>query len=437
VSVFSGAYRALLREPWLALNRVFTCRTLGRRLHPPVAPVAYEPEPGSLLYLAASVLPYHTSGYTTRTHEVVRALRDAGAQVHARTRPGYPWDRKDRLSDATGEETMVDDVLYRHAQAPANNRPVLQYALQAAPVIAAAAGQHRVAVIHAASNHVNALPGLLAAKQLRVPFQYEMRGLWELTRVSRQPGFAGSQAYKQGLQLEALVARNADRLFVISDQLGSYVREHWGIPAERMALLPNCIDPDKLLPVDPALVEPNTIGYAGSLIVYEGLDTLLEATARLVQQGKAVQVRIAGEGEARRDLEALAHSLGLGQSVQFLGRMEPTKARMMIARCAMVCIPRKPFQVCEIVSPIKLVEALAMGKPVIVPDLPVFRDELGPDPAGWLFRAGDAQDLARVIDGAFAEPDRLAELGLRARDYAVSQRSWQRHVTPIVESLKG
>jgi len=51
-----------------------------------------------------------------------------------------------------------------------NNRPVLQYALQAAPVVADMAKRHRVARIHAASNHVNALPALLAARRLGIPF---------------------------------------------------------------------------------------------------------------------------------------------------------------------------------------------------------------------------------------------------------------------------
>lgn len=109
----------------------------------------------------------------------------------------------------------------------------------------------------------------------------------------------------------------------------------------------------------------------------------------------------------------------------------------MIARCALVCIPRRPFEVCRIVPPIKLVEALAVGKPVIVPDLPVFRDELGPTPGGWFFRAGDAQDLARVIDGALARPDVLAALGRCGREYALGQRNWARFVTPIIDALPG
>lgn len=352
----------------------------------------------------------------------------------AMTRPGYPWDRHDRHCDADGSHTRVDGVEYRHARHPLNNVPVLAYAFLAAKPIIRLARNERVAAIHAASNHVNALPALLAARKLGIPFHYEMRGLWELTRISRMSAYAGTQAFRQGLELEGLVAGNADRLFVISDQLGAYMRDNWGVSAERMSLLPNCVDPDDVPAADPAMAEPNTIGYAGSLIVYEGLDTLLEATAMLVRHGKAVQVRIAGEGEARRDLEALSARLGLAGNVRFLGRMEPAKAREMIGRCSLVCLPRKPFQVCKIVPPIKLVEALAMAKPVIVPDLPVFRDELGPDPAGWFFRAGDAADLAGVIDDALQDPARLAGLGAKARQYVLAHRTWSRFVGRVLDA---
>jgi glycosyltransferase involved in cell wall biosynthesis len=425
----------LLREPWLAFNRALTCRTLEHQMcRPRVDRPAYEPAPGSLLYVAASSLPYVTSGYTTRTHEVIRALRDAGAAVHAHTRPGYPWDRKDRSCDAQGDQTVFDDVVYRHSQAPANNRPALLYALQAAPVIAAAAARHRVAIIHAASNHVNALPALLAARRLGIPFQYEMRGLWELTRISRMPEYEDSQSYKQGLLLEGLVARHADRLFVISEQLGSYARENWGLPADRIALLPNCIDPARVLPADPRQVEPNTIGYGGSLIVYEGLDTLIDAVDVLVKRGTDVRVNLVGDGEARGQLEAQVLRLGLSGHIRFHGRVAPDAAREILARCALVCLPRKPFQVCEIVPPIKLVEALAMGKPVIVSDLPVLRDELGENPAGWLFKAGDTADLARVIEMALVDRAALTAIGARARHYATTKRRWQDFVGQLSES---
>lgn len=426
-----------LSEPWLAFNRVLTVHALGRHVRRRPRAPTYAPLPGSLLYVAASALPYHTSGYTTRTHEVACALRDLEPNVHVMTRPGYPWDRKDSISDAQSLETWIGDVRYQHAKGPANNRPVLQYALQAAKVVAEEAARHRVAVIHAASNHVNALPALLAARQLGIPFQYEMRGLWELTRISRQPAYEGSQAYKQGLQLEVLVACHADRLFVISEQLGNYVQSNWGVDPARIALLPNCIDPARIMPAEAAQAEPNTIGYAGSLIGYEGLDTLIEAVARLKARGVEVRVRIVGHGEAERDLKALAEALGVMDWVQFLGRLSPDEARAVIRQSALVCLPRKPYEVCRIVPPIKLVEAMAMAKPVIVPDLPVFRDELGNSGSGWFFRAGDAQDLARVIEQALEDEAALAVAGQKARLHAVTQRNWRDHVRGVLPNRRG
>jgi glycosyltransferase involved in cell wall biosynthesis len=428
--------RRTVYEPWLAINRLMTVFLLGWRLRRRRKRMHYVPEQGSMLYVAASALPYHTSGYTTRTHELIRSLRSVGATVHVLTRPGYPWDRKDRQKNAMGNATMVDDVLYQHAQSPANNRPVWQYALQAAKVVADMAVQHRVSVIHAASNHVNALPAMLAARQLGIPFQYEMRGVWELTRISRMKEYEGSQSYQQGLQLEALVARHADKLFVISDELGNYAQQNWGVDLTRMILLPNCVDPKHIVAADPQAVRLNTIGYAGSLMSYEGLDTLIDAVNQLTHAGCLVKVVIIGDGEERSVLESLVQHLGLTEQIQFLGKMPPDEARKMLGRCALVCIPRKPFKVCKIVPPIKLVEALAMGKPVIVPDLPVFRDEMGVEPTGWFFNGGDSADLARVIQAALADQGLLAAMGERARTYACTKRSWKDyviHAMPLAE----
>lgn len=420
-------------ESWMALSRRLTTGLLKRSLRTPAKVTAYQPVPGSRLYIAASCLPYHVSGYTTRTQAVLQALQDSGRRVYAVTRPGYPADRKDRLDDAPGKQTQNGRVVYQHLLHPANNCPVLMYAYKAAPEIARLAELHGIEAIHAASNHVNALPGLLAARQLGIPFQYEMRGIWELTRISRQPEFNNSQAFKQGLQLEALVARNADRVFVISDQLGRYITENWGIEPERISLLPNCIDPENFPAQVTEVKITHTIGYAGSLIGYEGLDTLIDAVALAQQQGVRISVQIAGEGEARHELEQQCTRLGLDEQIRFLGRLPPEQAQKVIQHSQLVCIPRKPYQVCEIVPPIKLVEAMALGKPVIVPDLPVFRDELGAGDVGWFFQPGDAADLARVICLALENRERLKDMGCNAREQAITRRNWERFMDKVLQ----
>jgi glycosyltransferase involved in cell wall biosynthesis len=426
-----------LGQPWLAFNRVLTTRALERQVSKPAAATPYIPVPGSMLYVAASALPYHVSGYTTRTHEVVSALRSIRENVHVITRPGYPWDRRDRLADADAATTDVGGIAYRHVKSPSNLRPVLQYALQGAQAVAEEARRHRVSVIHAASNHVNALPALLAARQLGIGFQYEMRGLWELTRASRIPHYERHSGYKQGLHLEGLVARRADRVFVISEQLGRFARDRWGIEKERMFLLPNCVEPERFAALAPREIDHDTIGYAGSLMAYEGLDTLIDAVAQLRSRGVNIAVNLIGDGEARASLEAQVQRLGLQERVRFLGRMAPQQAHETLSRSALVCIPRKPFRVCEIVPPIKLVEAMALGKAVIVPDLPVFRDEMGTHPAGWFFRAGDTADLARVIETAVGDRAALVTLGERAKDYVSTQRCWRDFVMEALPESAG
>ncbi len=414
------------------MTRALTVWGLERRLRKSPAGMCYVPDACSLLYVAASALPYHTSGYTTRTHEVVRALQQIGVRVRPMTRPGYPWDRRDRLAETENEQTWVGDVLYTHVRQPANNRPVLHYALQGASIVMQAALEHRAAAIHAASNHVNALPALLAARRLGIPFQYEMRGLWELTRVSRTPGYEGSQAYRQGLQLEGMVARHADRVFVISEQLGRYIQEKWGVARDRIFLLPNCVDPERFPQSSAQEVEPDSVGYAGSLIGYEGLDTLVDAMSLLKRSGRRVVLNLIGDGEARAQLEAQVSRLGLNEEVRFLGKLAPDVAQAQLRRSALVCIPRKPYEVCAIVPPIKLAEALALGKPVVLADLPVLRDEMGDDPAGWFFRPGDAQDLAHVLAGALRDGGRHRSIGERGRRYVVACRSWRDFVGKLL-----
>lgn len=388
-----------------------------------------------LLYVAASCLPFHNSGYTNRTRAIIHALLKTGLDMRVMTRPGYPWDRTDRLAEPEQATTDTSGVLYRHNQNPSNFRPLLQFVVQGSAVIAQEAKKEGVDVIHAASNHWNALPALYAARKLGIPFFYEMRGLWELSRASRMPWFENSGEYRLGLALEEFVARHADRVFVISEQLRQYAHVHWGIPLERMALMPNCVTPEHFVPVSQDMVEADTIVYAGSLIAYEGLDTLLEAVSLIVQRGGVLRVRIVGHGEAKADLEALSERLGLSSVVQFLGRVSPDVARTMVAQAALVCIPRKPFKVCKIIPPIKMVEAMALAKPVIVPDLPVFRDELGADPAGWFFKAGDSASLADVIESALQDKEQLAIYGAKAREYAVTHRSWRTHVAGVAAAM--
>ena len=511
------------------------------------------PKEENFLYVPASCLPYHISGYTTRTHEILKALANAigdisrtniettnsyenvssnttnhkflDVKIFVLTRTGYPWDRKDSLvyPDAGKDYNILDGIRYDHLKTPKNSKLTALYAEEASLEFEKYIVKKHISCVHAASNHVNALPALIAAKRLGISFQYEMRGLWELTRISRQPEFAKSHNFKLGLDLEAFVAKHADRVFVISNQLSLYIQKNWGIPKEKIFLLPNCADVDKLKPdtsieenskeksdltiedcdTESALLskdlsslssdvnnEKNSenfinatskivIGYAGSLIVYEGLQTLLKAMAILVnRKNMNIHLNIIGDGEYRNTLEELARSLGLNNNVTFFGRLSPLEAKNKQDECSLICIPREPFEVCQIVPPIKLVEAMAKGKCVVVPDLPVFVDELSivdnvtnnkaldsnslsisnsnfessskvgsakqlsleelsnNDSGCIFFRSGNFENLAEVLANHLSNLDELVKRGIKAREYAIKNRQWKMFVPFIFPNFK-
>ena len=511
------------------------------------------PKKENFLYVPASCLPYHISGYTTRTHEILKALANAtgdisrtniettnsyenvssnttnhkflDGKIFVLTRTGYPWDRKDSLvyPDAGKDYNILDGIRYDHLKTPKNSKLTALYAEEASLEFEKYIVKKHISCVHAASNHVNALPALIAAKRLGISFQYEMRGLWELTRISRQPEFAKSHNFKLGLDLEAFVAKHADRVFVISNQLSLYIQKNWGIPKEKIFLLPNCADVDKLKPdtsieenskeksdltiedcdTESALLskdlsslssdvnnEKNSenfinatskivIGYAGSLIVYEGLQTLLKAMDILVnRKNMNIHLNIIGDGEYRNTLEELARSLGLNNNVTFFGRLSPLEAKNKQDECSLICIPREPFEVCQIVPPIKLVEAMAKGKCVVVPDLPVFVDELSivdnvannkaldsnslsisnsnfessskvgsakqlsleelsnNDSGCIFFRSGNFENLAEVLANHLSNLDELVKRGIKAREYAIKNRQWKMFVPFIFPNFK-
>jgi len=395
---------------------------------------AYAPVAGSLLYVAASALPFHTSGYTVRTHELVRAMAASGLNVTVLTRPGYPWDRSDRKGEPQGEQTTVDGILYLHRQNPSQALPLDMYFDEAANAIAQVAKEKRVAAIHAASNHVNALPALLAARSLGIPFIYEMRGLWELSRASKVPNYETSERFQIGLDLEAFVARNADRVYVISNALGKVI-EGWGVDTARIALLPNCVNAETIKQAETnqaaKIADVFTVGYAGAMVGYEGLDVLIEAIAQLKARGQRVNARLMGDGDMRGALEGLVIERGLTDQIQFLGKLSPDEARAQLVKTNAVAIPRKAHHVCEIIPPIKMIEAMALSMPVIVPNLPVFCEEIRDDETGILFKAGDASDLAAALERLIADPQLVADMGERARQYASTERVWREFAKKI------
>lgn len=407
----------------------------GVQIPPRVAEPVYRPEPSRVLYAAHSTPAFNSNGYSTRTRGIVDGIQESGRDVVVVARSGYPWDSAADVAKPRMHryEQLVDGVPYVHNPGGNINRdPFDRYLLKAADTFVREAKMLRPALIHSASNFRTALPALIAARRVGVPFVYEVRGLWEITELVNRPHLEDTERFNQMRDLETLVAKEADKVLVITQQVREELIRR-GVPAEKIEIVPNAVDPDVFVPLvkDVAYAKQRkldpeipTIGFAGSMVAYEGLDTLLEASALLAEQGVPHQVAIAGSGAAEKALKEQAKELGLN-TVKFLGRLPQDEMPRLMSVFDIVVAPRHSRQITELVSALKPLESFSAAKATVLSSVRPNLDLAGDNQErARLFTPGDAAELAEVLKELLESPDARRQLGQEARLWTLRERNW-------------
>ncbi|WP_169251276.1 glycosyltransferase [Brevibacterium sp. 'Marine'] len=395
----------------------------------------YTPERERVMYCAHSTPMFNSNGYSTRTRGVVAGLAQAGIDVTVVARAGYPWDSAvdTVVPNETRYVSELDDVRYVHLPGPnLNNYPLDRYTIQAADSLVREAKLLRPSIIHAASNFRNALPALIAARRLGLPFVYEVRGLWEVTEASNKEGWDATERYSLMANLETLVATEADAILAITQEVADELIAR-GVTATKIKIAPNSVDSNSFLPlpVDAEYAKKRnirtdvpTIGFAGSLVEYEGLDTLLEAGKILDEHDREFQIVIAGSGSYEAELRKKCDDERI-RNVAFTGRVPIAEMRRLYSLFDIMPCPRKSLPVTEMVSPLKPLESFASSKAVVLSDVSPHRILAGKnEERALLFPAGNAEALAAVLERLIDDHELTEELGRRGRRWVRSSRSW-------------
>ncbi|RYP87811.1 glycosyltransferase [Nocardioides guangzhouensis] len=438
----------LAQEAWANASDQLAVARDGWRTVSTASEVRHEQREGAVLSLLAQSLPHTSGGYATRSHGVLTGLAARGWDVAAVTRPGFPYDRWQR-DDArqVADVDEVDGIRYHHlldVRRRYPQYPLTTYVDGYARAAEVRARRHGAALVHASSFHVNGLAGQAAAARLGVPFVYEMRGLEELMKVSRDPSFATSERHAFLEHLETTICHAADRVLVITEALRDLVVDR-GVDADKVLVLPNGVHADQFRPrardedlaARLGVTGKTVIGYAGGLVDYEGLELLLQATAalRTGRPGPAdFHVVVVGDGHVEAQLHGLAAALGLHDVVTFVGRVPHEEVPAYLSLFDVAPFPRLPLPVCEAISPIKPFESMAMGKAVVVSSVAALTEIVTDGSTGLVFEKGSSADLARVLGVLLDAPDLRARLGETARDWVRRERDWS-SVVAVVDDV--
>ncbi|OLT41903.1 hypothetical protein BJF86_02545 [Serinicoccus sp. CNJ-927] len=417
----------------------------------PASTPAYEADPSTSLYCLHNSLPHHSAGYATRTHGLLRGVRADGWNVQGVTRLGYPYDMpgQDELGEIASR-IDVDDVPYhRLSTTPGieKKNPIQPYVARYVEALSQLAHRERPFVLHAASNHWNGLSVVECGRRLGIPTVYEVRGLWEVTRGSRDPEWMEGGMFRYMARMEADAARGATRVLTITQALKDELIGR-GVDADKISVVPNGVDTSRFVPrprneelARRLGVEGKTVvGYVGSILDYEGLDLLIDSAAALKRERDDVAFLFVGDGAELVQFRERAEAESLGDVVIFTGRVPHHEVEDYYSLIDICPFPRLPLPVCEMVSPLKPFEAMAMGKAVISSDVAALAEIVTHGENGVLHRKGDSEALTAGLRDLLDNPVHRERLGEFALDWVRRERDWRTlagSVSEVYASLGG
>jgi glycosyltransferase involved in cell wall biosynthesis len=225
--------------------------------------------------------------------------------------------------------------------------------------------------------------------------------------------------------LYKLILPNADRAFVQSERMKQEIVAK-GVSADRIVAVPMGVSPDLLSmrPCEsPTGMEHPAVVYLGSMLRVRRLEMIIKAFSVVLERVPKARLYMIG-GEHQADIEFLcgvARRLGVAERVTFTGNL-PRAEALSMTRAADVCLsPIFPTAIFDVASPTKLVEYMALGKPVVGSQQPEQQQVLSESGAG-LVAPFDAAAFATATAELLLDPLRAKAMGAAGREWVRNNR---------------
>lgn len=239
---------------------------------------------------------------------------------------------------------------------------------------------------------------------------------------------------------ERLSAGLADRLVTVTNQARARLAAR-GVGRGRTDIVMNSPDEGVFGPARPPIELPAEgavrVLYHGGTARRYGVETLIRAFGLLAADQPQLSLRICGTGEELPALTRLASEVAPGRA-EVVGPLplEQIPAQLRAAHIGVVCTLRDGFT--ELLLPVKLLEYVHMGLPVVCSRLPAICEYFS-ERELWLFEPGDSDDLARALRAVCADPAAAARRAARASERlrSISWEHQRARYLRLVDELTG
>lgn len=227
---------------------------------------------------------------------------------------------------------------------------------------------------------------------------------------------------------------------VISPFMRQFIGFKYKIPLESMGVWGSGFSEDNF---NPRTIkekinhdEKFVIMYHGILTRNRGLQNVIKAMKQVCKEFPKAIFYILGKGDAVNELKKLIESLSLVQNVIVHDAVPYKKVPLHISRCDVGILPFPYLLWWRVSSPLKLLEYLAMAKPVIVTDIEAHRDVLNSLPCGFFIENNSPANIADAIVKAYKNRKMLPIWGSIGRDRVLKSFTWENQAKRLVHYLK-
>jgi PEP-CTERM/exosortase A-associated glycosyltransferase len=383
-----------------------------------------------ILHVFDHSIPLH-SGYTFRSAAILREQRALGWETFHLTGP--------RQIKCDVAEEQVEGLHFYRTAAPTGLMSRLPALNQLADMLALERRLDQVLdnvqpdIVHAHSPQLNAVPALRAAHRRGIPAVYEVRAFWEDAAVDHGTTTEGSLRYRLSKSLDTWAFKHVDAVTCICEGLRADIVSR-GIPADKVTVIPNAVDidkfplgnaPDEALKCSLGLGGARVLGFIGSFYAYEGLDLLLAALPRILEQAPDVRVLLVGGGPQETNLKQQAKDLGVADKVVFTGRVPHAEVNRYYDLVDLLVYARHSMRLTELVTPLKPLEAMAQGRLFVASDVGGHKELIRHQETGWLFKADEVGALTHSVLAALNAQTQWPAMRAAGRRFVKTERNWK------------
>ena len=384
------------------------------------------------------------NGYSSRSDAIIRNLMALGVETCQLTSEKY-----DKFENLVEEVEGITYYRTTRAKGMFTRVPLLSYidhvrhmTDRAMEVIE----KEKPDVIHAHSPMLNGLVGLRLRERTGMPVLYEVRAFWEDAAVDTGKIREWGAQYRIIRAIEQHVFKHVDRVSCICNGLKEEIIGR-GIPEEKLLVAPNAVDLSKFIlqtERDSALEKAlklegkKVIAFLGSFFKYEGLEYLLKAMPAILQSVPNAHILLVGGGNEADHLRKLASDLDIEAHVTFTGRVNYAEITKYYSMVDLLVFPREDIRLTRLVTPLKPLEAMAQGIPVLASDIGGHREMVEHGKTGILFKPEDPDALAEAVIATLADASLLQFLVTNGLEYVQNVRNWRttaRVYPPVYEDM--